>query len=140
MSVGLQCTYLLLLVHACVSLYRQSRHRWSRASHREASDDKVLNMAPEDARAATPNPPDGQSSRETPASPDKPRVREKPSAKPAAVPHPDHVPDEQELERRRLGEAQPQVVPTEVILNKFHVAGTRTGTRTGAGPSEVVRR
>ncbi|POR32005.1 hypothetical protein TPAR_07772 [Tolypocladium paradoxum] len=131
MTTGLHCTYLLLLVHACVSLYRQNRHRWSPAPRVEACDDKILNMAPDDARGARPNRPDIPSPRETTISPNESPARGKSSTIQMAVPHPDYVPDEQELERRRLGEAQPQVVPTEVILNKFYVARTRADADSG---------
>ncbi|UNI17906.1 hypothetical protein JDV02_004213 [Purpureocillium takamizusanense] len=137
MTSNLNWTCVLCIVQTCLSLLQQSQDGWSRRITRVfeqlgRSDESTMSSGgatpmtmsgPSDASSANTSPRAMVYSNTT--SPASCHVETRPAT---ALPYPDYVPDEGELERRRLGEAQPQLVPTEVFLNKYF-ATTRPNAR-----------
>ncbi|KAF4508722.1 hypothetical protein G6O67_005064 [Ophiocordyceps sinensis] len=114
MISSLHCTHMLFLAHECPT----------RSSRVELAE-KMVAATPQVGRGEQPRRPVKSWSSTTRLKEDS--VCGNQATLSTTVPHPDYVPDKEELERRRLGEAQPQLVPKEVFVNKFRVAQAGTG-------------
>ncbi|ODA79018.1 hypothetical protein RJ55_04608 [Drechmeria coniospora] len=137
MSTNLHGTYLAFLLQACASLFQQSRQRWSRASSAgttnatltmPANDRPAENLPASPSRAASKSKRPETPLREPPPPPPTTTTTPSTSKATSTGQYPDHAPDEDEMERRRLGEAQPQMVPTEVFLDRYCLARAMTAT------------
>ncbi|PHH93113.1 hypothetical protein CDD83_493 [Cordyceps sp. RAO-2017] len=123
MTSGLHCTHLLFLAHAHAPIRKRQlcparQARSSQPSLSDAKSSSVFAMAPEQSASKEA----GRSEEGTPPGTAQERKSKETPAQGESEPHPGYVPDEQELERRRLGEAQPQVVPAEVIASRSSAA------------------